>query len=234
MTQRSMLAGQSPMVIVRAGGDVHVEGWDGERVQADTDSRWGLKLGWRSASEIARARAKVGDRVLFDIRLNVKNPLKKNVTEEAIEVQIGGSGKVYVPLGSRVKVYAGKNAGVQNIRGEVSASVGRDLRLKDVGVLVHAAAGRSMELECARLAEDDDFKFVAGRDLRFYIHDLTDAKLMIDDLGGYWETTFGDGRVKIRLKAGGDVTLVTDQAITGDLVGKIERPEAATGQSSKE
>jgi len=119
MTQRSMLAGRNPNVVIRAGGDVRVEGRDSDRVLADTDSRWGLKVERRSESEIARARARVGDHVLFDMRLNVRNPLKKGPRGEVTEVQIGGSGKVYVPLGSDVTVYTGKNAEVQDIQGSV-------------------------------------------------------------------------------------------------------------------
>ena len=62
--------------------------------------------------------------------------------------------------------------------------------------------------------EGDDVKFTAGRDLRCYIRSVTDATFMLDDLGGYWEGIIGEGRTKIRLKAGGDVTLVTDRDMT--------------------
>jgi hypothetical protein len=37
MTQRSIQAGKTPTVIVRAGMDVQVEGWDDERVLANTE-----------------------------------------------------------------------------------------------------------------------------------------------------------------------------------------------------
>ena len=232
MTQRSILAGQTPTVIVHAGADVHVEGWDNERVQAETQSHAGLKVERRSEADLARERAKVGEHVLFDIRLK-KMSRKHDVPSDAIEVQIGGNGRVHVPLHSTLKVYAGRSADVQNIQGEVAASVGRNLSLHQVQVLVHAASGWSMDLDCDRLVKGDDFKFAAGRYLRFYIHDLTDARLMIYDLGGYWETAFGDGRIKIRLKAGGEVTLVTDRAITGELIGRIERPASTASETGQ-
>jgi hypothetical protein len=58
---------------------------------------------------------------------------------------------------------------------------------------------------------------------------------MIDDLGGYWEAILGTGRTNIRLKSGGDVTLVTDQDVIGqppyDTFGKIERPSVAGGEN---
>ncbi len=234
MTQRSILAGQSPSVVIRAGGDVRVEGRDSDRVLADTDSRRGLKVERRSESEIGRARAKVGDRVLFDVRFTVRHPLKKEPLGEVIEVQIGSSGKVHVPRSSNVKVYTGKNAEVQDIQGSVTVYAGSDVRVRNVDTLVHVSAGGAIDFECEQV-EGDDVKFTAGRDLRGYIRGLTDARFMIDDLGGYWEAVLGDGRTKIRLKAGGDVTLVTDQVITGqppyDVIGKVERPNAASSEN---
>jgi len=37
MTQRSMLAGRNPNVVVRADGSVSVEGWDSDRVEASAN-----------------------------------------------------------------------------------------------------------------------------------------------------------------------------------------------------
>jgi hypothetical protein len=58
---------------------------------------------------------------------------------------------------------------------------------------------------------------------------------MIDDLGGYWEGIIGEGRTKIRLKAGGDVTLVTDRDMTSrspsDVLGNVERPNAPDSEN---
>jgi len=234
MTQRSLLVGQTPNVIVRTGGDVSVQGWGNDRVLAETDSRWGLKVERRSESEIARMRARVGDHTLLDVRVDPLGRLKKNVRSEAIEVQLGGSGKVSVPLGSTVKVYAGKGVEVQDIRGSVTLYAGANVRVRDVHTLVHVSAGGSIDFECEQV-EGDDVKFTAGRDLRCSIRGLTDARFMIDDLGGYWEATIGDGRTRVRLKAGGDVTLVTDQRLTGqppyDVIGKVERPNAASSQN---
>lgn len=233
MTQRSLLVGQTPTVVVRANGSVTVEGWESDRVQADTDHRWGLQIEKRRVADIGRerARAKVGERVLFDISFD--NPLNrarrdlKDSQGEAIEVQLGGDGQVRVPIGSRLIVYAGRSAEVRHMLGRVTATAGRDLSMRDVQVLAHAAAGGDLDIDCAAL-DGDEFKFIAGRDLRFHVHQLTNAKVMIKDLGGYWEAILGTGRLKIWLNAGGDATLVTDQQVKAQpplyTLGNIERP----------
>ncbi len=227
MTLRSIVAGQSPRVIIRANGDVTVQGMESDRVQASTNSRWGLKVERRSETEFARVRAKMGEHMLFDIHLDMKNPLKAGVRREVVEVQIGGDGEVRVPLGSNVKVYAGKSIEVRDLRGTVAVYAGREARIRNVRTLVHASAGHDMELECDTLA-GDDVKLTAGRDIRLYVRDLTDARVMVNDLGGYWEGIIGKGKITIRLNAGGDVTLVTDQKVKARpphyLLGKIEKP----------
>jgi hypothetical protein len=227
MTHRSILTGKTPNVVVRASGDVSIEGWNDDRVAASTDSRWGLKVEQRSASAIGRVRARAGDRVLLDVQLDAIGWIKKSVRGEVTQVHIGGSGQVHVPPGSSVEVYAGKSVEARDIRGSVAVYAGGDVRLRHIHTLVHVSAGGAMDLDCETIA-GDDLKFASGRDLRFYIHDLTDAKIMVDDLGGYWEGIIGAGRRKIRLKAGGDVTLVTDQEVKGQpphyVLGKIEKP----------
>jgi hypothetical protein len=233
MTQRSIHAGQTPTVVVRASGDVQIEGWDDDRVLANTESRWGLKVERRSETEIARVRARVGDRVLFDVHLDVIGHAKKKARAEVTEVTIGNNGQVYVPLGSNVKVYAGKSANVHNIRGDIAVYAGGDVRMRNLHTLVHASAGGAMDLECETLA-GDDVKFAAGRDLRFHVRNLDDAKVMVNDLGGYWEGIIGNGQRKIRLEAGGDVTLVTNQPVKGQppdyVLGNIEAPNKDAGE----
>ncbi|HTP09772.1 MAG TPA: hypothetical protein VMP08_16060, partial [Anaerolineae bacterium] len=233
MTQRSMLAGPTPTIVVRAVGSVTVEGWESDRIQADSDSRWGVQIERRKAAQIGRerARAAVGDRVLFDITFdnpfNRTKRLPKDFQGEVIEVQLGGDGQVHVPRGSHLAVYAGRNAEVHHLRDRVTATAGRDLHIHDVQVLIHAAAGGDLDLDCATL-EGDAFTFSSGRDLRFYIHDLTDAQILIKDAGSYWVAVLGNGRLKVRLKAGGDVTLITDQEVKPQppdyTLGNIERP----------
>jgi hypothetical protein len=138
--------------------------------------------------------------------------LKVKRRADTIEIQIGGSGEVQVPLQSSVKVYAGQSIGVSNIGGRATIYAGGHGYLRDVNTLVHAATGGTLEIECEQV-EGDDVRCSAGRDLRCFIHRLTDARLKVNDLGGYWERLIGNGRTTIRLKAGGDVTLVTDQAV---------------------
>jgi hypothetical protein len=69
MTLRPIFAGTKPTVIIKACGSVTVKGREGDQVTADTSSKWGLKVERRSQSEIGRARAAVGEHVLFDVRL---------------------------------------------------------------------------------------------------------------------------------------------------------------------
>ncbi len=227
MTMRSILAGKTPSVIIRTGNDVTVEGWDEERVSASTDSRWGLKVERKHESEIGRIRAKVGDRILLDMGVKVPAGRRKTGAGEVIQVEIGGSGKIHVSRTSNLKVYAGKSVEVSDIGNSVAVYAGGNVILRNVHSLVHASAGGAMDLDCEEV-EGNDRKFEAGRDLRFYIRSLTNATVMINDAGGYWEVLLGDGRTKVRLTAGGDVTLVTDQEVRGRppsyILGRIEKP----------
>jgi hypothetical protein len=213
--------------VIKSGTSVKVEGWDSDQILAKTSARGGLKVEPRSEAEIGRARAAVGDRVLFDVRLKLPGGKGKDLPGEAIEVQIGRDGRVHVPLGSRVKIYAGTNAEVSGIQGSVTIIAGGDLRVRNVRSLVHASSGGAMDLE-SETVEGEEVKFEAGRDLRCYIRDLPSARILANDLGGYWEGVIGAGDVTIRLKAGGDVTLVTDQTVEAVppnyILGQIERP----------
>jgi hypothetical protein len=236
MTQRSILTGDTPTVVIRAGGEAHVQGQAGDRVLAETDSRWGLKVERRSATQIGRARAKVGDRVLFDWRLDLGRG-RKGPPAEVTEVEIGGSGKVVVPLGSRVKVYAGQGVEVRDVQGSVAVYAGGDARTRNVGALAHASAGGALDVECESV-EGDEVNLQAGRDLRCHVRGLADARIMVNDLGGEWEGVIGAGRLRLRLRAGGDVTLVTDQEVAPQppdyVVGKVEKPHGQEGTESGE
>jgi hypothetical protein len=194
MTQRSIQAGPSVTVIIRAGGTLRVEGRAGQRIVANTESRWGLKVARRG---------------------------------HMIDVHIGGSGAVHVPLDCSVKIYAGKHVEVRSIGGSATIYAGGQAHLRGVYALAHASAGAALDIECQHIA-GADLHCVAGRDLRCFIRDLHDATLLINDLGGHWEGRIGDGRAQIHLKAGGDVILVTDQAVVAQpphyLLGTIERP----------
>ena len=213
MTQRSIQAGLTPTVIIRAGANITVEGWDGDRVVAETEGRAGLQVGRRSETEFGRLRAKVGERVLLDLRADLpRRWLLRRGDAEAIEVQMGGSGRVRVPRGGSVKIYAGGSVDLRDVGGRVSVYSGGDAHLRGVGVVVHASSGGMLDVECQSV-EGDDLKLEAGRDLRCYIRALDDARLLVSDLGGNWEGRIGAGRVTVRLKSGGDVTLVTDHEV---------------------
>ena len=196
MTQRSILAGTAPDVIVKVGASVKVMGRDGDLVTAETNGRWGLKVERKKGS---------------------------------IEVQMGGSGQVFVPSGSNLKVYAGNDIEVQDIQGQVDAYSGFKLSLQNVTSLGNASAGWTMNLDCQTMI-GDKAEFKAGSDIRFHVRDLTSAYIRVKDIGGYWEARIGGGEKSVSFKCGGDVTLVTDQKIEplppNYILGKVERPAA--------
>lgn len=224
MTHRSFLAGTNQTIILKAGGSVTVKGHDSDMIVADTRDKWGLSIERKSEAEIGRARAAVGDRVLFDLRL--KKPTL-GASKEVIEVQITGSGDVLVPLSSNLKIYAGKDIEVQEIQGQVDAYSGLNLKLKNVHILGTVSAGRAMEVDCQTMS-GTDVTVGAGSDLRFHVGDLTSLRLRVKDIGGYWEARIGDSEKSVYLKSGGDVTFVTDQKVEAlppnFILGTIERP----------
>jgi len=226
MTQRSILAGTNPTVVIKSGASVTVRGIDGDLIIVESADKWGLKLEKRSEAEFARARAALGDLVLFDLRLKRPNFQTDGLPEDVIEVQLGGSGEIQVPFGSHLKIYAGKNIDVQDIRGQVDAFSGYKLNLRDVYCLGTVSAGGSMDLDCETMS-GDKVEFKAGGDLRFHVNDLTSAHIRVKDLGGFWEARIGGGEKLVSLKCGGDVTLVTDQQVEPlpphYILGKIEK-----------
>jgi hypothetical protein len=230
MTQRSIFAGKNQTIIIKVGSNVIVKGHDSEQVMAETQGMWGLTLERRSASQIGRARAAVGDHVFFDVRIKLPNLKEEKTSDEVIEVQMGGSGEVLVPFESNLKVYAGKDIDVQGIKGQVDAYSGLKLNLQDVYRLGNASAGSAMNIECQTIL-GAKVEFKAGSDLRFHVHDLTSTHIRVRDLGGYWEAQIGNGEKSVYLKSGGDATLVTDQkveALPPDyILGKIEKPTTA-------
>jgi hypothetical protein len=172
----------------------------------------------------------VGKTVLLDLRVDPVRRKKGSVPDEVTEVQIGGSGTVFVPLGSTVEVYSGKSIELRDIEGKVALYAGTDVRVRGAHTVAHVSAGGSIDLECEDV-EGSELKFSAGRDLRCYIRRLTDARIVVDDLGGDWEGLIGEGRIKLQLKAGGDVTLVTAHEVIGQpplyRMGRVEKPGEA-------
>ncbi len=77
-----------------------------------------------------------------------------------------------------------------------------------------------MDVECETLVAGDA-KFSSG-------HDLQNARVIVNDIGGYWEGILGSGERKIRLIAGGDAILVTRQEVKAQppdyVLGNIEIP----------
>ena len=229
MTQRSILAGKNQTIIIKAGGSVTVKGHDSDLVTAETKGMWGLQVEKHDAAEFARARAAVGERVLFDLRFKKPNFGEQEKNEEVIEVKFGGNGEVLVPFESNVKIYGGMNISVQDVKGEISGYTGLNLSFQNVYCVGQASAGGKMDLDCQTLL-GNDVEFKSGWDLRFHIAGLTSAHIRVKDLGGYWEARIGGGEKSVYLKCGGDVTLVTDQMVEplppDYILGKIEKPSA--------
>ncbi len=232
-----MLAGPTSQVIIRSGGDVSVLGWDGDRIQAESDSPAGLKVERANEKQFARLRAKVGDHVLVDWRMKQPNLGKKKLPNDAIEVEIGGNGKVSVPFGSTVQVYSGGAAHVQDVRGHVTIYAGANVLVRNVQTLVHISAGGAIDFECEGV-EGIEAKFKAGRDLRCYIRGLTDATVFVDDLGGDWMGVVGNGSNRLRLSAGGDAILVTNLEVKPQppnyVIGMIEKPGASVIEGNRD
>lgn len=229
MTHRSILAGKQQTIIIKAGASVTVRGHESDMLAADTKGSWGLTVERRSASQVGRARAAIGDHVFFDWRIKVPS-LGDRADTEVIEVQMGGSGQVFVPFESNLKVYAGRDIDVQGIKGQVDAYSSLELTLQDVYQLGNVSAGGAMNIDCETML-NKDVTFGAGRDIRFHVADLTSVRLRVKDLGGYWEARIGNGERSVYLKSGGDVTFVTDQEVEAlppnYILGKIERPAKA-------
>ena len=230
MTQRSILTGEHQTIIIKVGASVTVKGYEGDLVTAETKDRGGLSLERRSESEIGRARAALGDHVLFDVRIKLPNVKEKNSSNEVVEVQMSGSGEVLVPFSSSLKIYAGKDIDVQDVKGRVDAYSGLNLTLKDVYGLGNVSAGKAMSIDCQTIIAND-VTFSAGSDLRFHVADMTSARLRVKDIGGYWEARLGDAEKSVYLKSGGEVTFVTDQKVEplppNYVLGKIEKPTQA-------
>lgn len=223
MTKRAFLAGTNQTIIIKATGNVTVNGHESDMILAETRDKLGLSVERRSEAQIGRARAAIGERVLFDVRL--KKPTL-GTSLEVIEVQMG-SGEVLVPASSSVKIYAGKDIDIQRIQGRVDAFSGLNLKLKDVHTLGNVSSGRAMEIDCQTMI-GEEVTISAGSDMHFHVADLTSVRLRVKDLGGYWEARIGEGEKSIYLKSGGDVIFVTDQNVEAlppnYILGTIEKP----------
>jgi len=231
MTQRSILADKNQTIIIKVGASVTVKGHASDLVTADTKGKWGLTLERQSESQIGRARAAIGEHVLFDVRIKVPSTLRPYVggigDDDVIEVQIGTSGEVLVPYSSNLKIYAGQDIDVQGVQGQVDAYAGLKLNMHDIYGLGNASAGGAMNIDCQTMT-GNDVTFGAGGDLRFHVADLTSLRLRVKDIGGYWEARMGGGEKSVYLKSGGDVTFVTNQTVEplppNYILGNIEKP----------
>lgn len=191
MIHRSIEIGEANTVVVRVGTDCTIEGYEGTRVLAETESRWG--------------------------GLNVRE------RDGVIEVGAGGACTVKMPAQLALKIYCGKHATVTHVRGPVLIQAGGHAQVANVELLDPANAGGDLDIDCERLTTTDT-RMQAGKDIRIRVRDLTSAQVQVNDVGGYWEGQIGAGETLLRLKCGGVATLITDQPVSGRVLGNIERP----------
>lgn len=71
MTKRTIVVGESPTVIIRAGGWARIEGIEGNQIVATTESRWGLKLERRGSNIEIEAGGSCTVRVPFSSEIKV-------------------------------------------------------------------------------------------------------------------------------------------------------------------
>lgn len=194
MTQRSLLVGLEPTILIRAGGAVEVQGAAGDRMDAETDSRWGLRVGQRRGT---------------------------------FTVEIGGDGVVRLPASSNLTVYSGKSATISGVGGRIAIHAGGGAFLRNTGTLLHVSAGGLADVEAGQLGAGET-RITAGSHLRCAIRQLHNTHVLVSDIGGRWEARSGDGRMRLLLQAGSDVTIVTAQALEPlpphFILGRIERP----------
>lgn len=111
-----------------------------------------------------------------------------------------------------------------------------DVRVRNVRSLAHVSSGGAIDLECETI-EGNEVKFEAGRDLRCYVRGLISARVIVSDLGSDWEGVIGLGNMILRLKAGGDAILVTDQKVEAIppnyILGQIEKPVSSEMDNSR-
>jgi hypothetical protein len=214
--QRSIEMGDAEVVIVRTGGGCTVQGYDGDRVLAESESRSGMNI---------RVVVRVDRFELFRGEWGDRSGASVKTGDDAVEVNTGGSCVVKVPFDVALKVYTGRSATIERVRGPVLVNAGWDVHTTGVGLLQSCNAGGRMDIDCERLAEDNA-KFNAGKDIRLRVRDLDDVTVRVNDMGGYWEGAIGEGIDEVRLKSGGVVTLVTDKVVHGQVLGRIEKPES--------
>lgn len=189
-----MLVGLTPTILIRAGGAVEVQGWAGDRLEAETNSRWGLRVDQQRGT---------------------------------FTVEIGGDGAVRLPTSSELTVYSGKSTTLADVGGRIAVHAGGGAFLRRAGTLLHLSAGGLADIEADQIGAGET-RLIAGSHLRCAIRQLHNTHILVSDVGGRWEARTGDGRARLLLTAGGDVTIVTAQALEPQpphfILGRIERP----------
>ena len=140
MTERSIVTGPTPNVVVRTTFDASVEAWDGEQVTASTDSRWGMKV------EVKKGVIQVNASASCQVRVP---------SGSSVKVYAGRTAQVKGVRG-RVAVFAGGSAMLSEVNVLTNLSAGFDVRLdcEEVeGNAVKISVGRDMRCRIRNLSD---------------------------------------------------------------------------------
>jgi len=88
MTQRTIVVGKAPNVIIKAGGSVIVKGDDGEQVIAGTNDRWGLKV--ERKQEHIEVQIGSNGTVFVPLASHVKIYAGKSIDVQSVKGQVDG------------------------------------------------------------------------------------------------------------------------------------------------
>jgi hypothetical protein len=134
MTQRSILSGKNPQVIVRAGADVTVKGWEGDRILADASDPWGLQIKHRN--EAIEVNVGGNGQVLVPFESSVTVYAGKSAQVEGIQGVVSaysGAGLQFLHVHTLAQASAGKGLEIdcRRLQGtELKFSAGQDLRCR--------------------------------------------------------------------------------------------------------
>jgi hypothetical protein len=148
MTQRSILSGKTPQIIIRSGANVTVKGWDNDRVLAESSGIWGLQV--KRVKEWIEVQIGGSGQVLIPQGSSIKVYSGKSAEVEAV------NGTLVVVAGLDLRISEG------NILVQASAGRTMDLDCHTVeGQLLKLSAGRDLRCRIRDL-----------KDVRYLINDL--------------------------------------------------------------
>lgn len=161
MTQRSILAGTTPTVIIRAGSDIRVVGWDGDTIQAVSSGKWGLKAERDGARVNVEAGGEVEVRVPFGSAVDVSAGRDVRVEQVHTVARASAGRDLHLDCqsvqGSDVKFEAGRH-----VRFYVHEGISARFAIHDLGGEWEATFGEGRT--AIRLNAGGDVTLVADRE----------------------------------------------------------------------